>query len=63
MDEKIIQLIIDLANQGGSLAVWLYTVHVLGGVLKYVIGFGIIYAAVNKIGSVIKTCIECKDER
>jgi hypothetical protein len=54
MNEKLIDAIVQLAQQGGTVAIWLFAIHILGGVLKFVVAFGCILLSVTKICNVLR---------
>jgi len=51
MNEKIVDMIIQLADTGSTTALWLYGIYVVGTVSKFAIGFGCVYLAVTKFCS------------
>jgi len=48
MNDKICETIVQLAQSGGTTAIWLYGVYILGGVAKFLVGFGCVGFAVVK---------------
>jgi len=62
MNEKICELITELASTGGTTAIWLYGLYVVGGVLKYVIGFGCVLAGIYKACSTWRLLYEANNE-
>ena len=48
MSENLMNGIIELVRQGGSTALWIYALYMGGSMLKFIIGFGCLYAAVSK---------------
>jgi len=45
--EEITKTILELASKGGLTAVWLYSIYMLGAVLKFVIGFSCLIVSVR----------------
>ena len=60
MNEKIVEMITQLIETGSSTALWFYIIYVVGGISKFVIGFGCLFLCVKRIGSIIKGCINEK---
>ena len=48
MNEKIVEMVLQLAEQGGHTALWLYGIYVFGAVAKFCIGFGCFVIATYK---------------
>lgn len=48
MSKELCEMIIQLANQGGTVAIWLFGLHIVGSVLRFIIGFGCFAYAVIK---------------
>ena len=61
MNEKIVDMIIQLADTGSTTALWLYGIYVVGTISKFAIGFSCVYAAVTKFCSTWKGIIESKE--
>jgi hypothetical protein len=49
VNEEMFNSILELVRQGGAAAVWVYAVHMGVGVLKFIVGFGCLYACIVKI--------------
>ena len=54
MNETIVNAIVEMVKSGGTAALWIYLVYVLGTVAKVVIGFGFFYLAVRKISATLE---------
>jgi len=48
MNDKMCETIVQSVQQGGTTAIWLYAIYILGGVTKFLIGFGCVGFAVVK---------------
>ncbi len=58
MSTEMFTQIIELVEKGGVGAIWIYVIHCVVGVLKFVIGFGCLYLSATKICQTIKAGME-----
>lgn len=59
---EIIRAAIELVREGGAAAIWIVVVHYFVGLIKFVIGMGIIGYVVSKICKLIKHAVDVDAE-
>lgn len=57
MNEKILETITQLLEAGGNMALTVYIIHMVAGILKYVVGFGFLYIGLRHLGKVVNNII------
>jgi len=48
MNDELLKAVIEMVRQGGTAAMWIYVAYLLGGVLKFAIGFGCILLGIYR---------------
>lgn len=63
MNEKLVDTIAQLVQQGGTTALWIYGMSVATGIIKFAIGFGCMVIAVKRVCQTVKYGVDHAREK
>ena len=49
MNEQILNAVVKLLEQGGSAAVWMWGAYLACGMVKFLVGFGVLFYAISRV--------------